>query len=161
MIDYNYKSGKCRSWWTNFRIRPEIRLQCGSAYFYDMNQKQTKLTLCFFLNLLQSHQKTEGWWKISWRDRKTTKIKWAVEWPLFWPVHPWPQRLALELTGEIQLTRSITQQLVSRYYFFLKLKFQVTIRLDIFSIFSFLFFYLNCLIILYNTYIFYFYRWRP
>ena len=83
-------------------------------------QKQTKLTLCFFLNLLQSHQKTEGWWKISWRDRKTTKIKWAVEWPLFWPVHPWPQRLALELTGEIQLTRSITQQLVSRYYFFLK-----------------------------------------
>ena len=79
---------------------------------------QTKLTLCLFSNLLQSHQKTEGWWKIFWRDRKTTKIKWAVEWPLFWPAHPWPQRLALELTGEIQLTRSITQQLVSRWYFF-------------------------------------------
>ena len=107
-----------RSWWTDFRICPEIRLQCGSDYFMIWIRMQTKLTLCLFSNLLQSHQKTEGWWKIFWRDRKTTKIKWAVEWPLFWPAHPWPQRLALELTGEIQLTRSITQQLVSRWYFF-------------------------------------------
>ena len=107
-----------RSWWTDFRICPEIRLQCGSDYFMIWIRMQTKLTLCLFSNLLQSHQKTEGWWKIFWKDRKTTKIKWAVEWPLFWPAHPWPQRLALELTGEIQLTRSITQQLVSRWYFF-------------------------------------------
>ena len=93
--------------------------------FFQMHTSQTwcffkclglKHCVCFqiFYSLIRK-QKVDGRY---WRDRKTTKIKWAVEWPLFWPAHPWPQRLALELTGEIQLTRSITQQLVSRWIFF-------------------------------------------